>query len=98
MLDYILGLEPSIQGIMTASLTSSSTRKSGFSSYTSPRKPSKEDFIFSLSLQFLALFQEKKMNLEAQKVETQEHNVTHLTLGEHSFYIFINPFHILIDY
>ena len=79
MLDYILGLRPSIQGITEASLTNSSTRKSGFSSYISPRKPPKKDFICSLSLHFLALFQEIMMLPEALKDEVQEYNVTHLT-------------------
>lgn len=81
MLDYILGLKPSIQGIMTAFLPNSSTRKSGFASYTSPRKPPKKDFICSLSLHLLALFWEMMMCLEAQKDEAQEHNVTHLAQG-----------------
>lgn len=79
MLNYVLGLKPSIQGITKASLTNSSTSKSGFSSYT--RKPPKKDFICSLSLHVLVVFQEIMMLLEAAKDEVQEHTVAHLTQG-----------------
>lgn len=81
MLSYVLGLKPSIHGITKASLTNSSTSESGFSSYTSPRKPPKKDFICSLSLHVLVVFQEIMMLLEAPKDEVQEHTVTHLTQG-----------------
>ena len=81
MFNYVLGLKPSIQGITKASLTNSSTSKSSFSSYTSPRKPPKKDFSCSLSLHVLVVFQEIMMLLEAAKDEVQEHTVTHLTQG-----------------